>query len=205
MINSESTQNVSSRRSFIRLVALGGGVLFFWVKMGGSLIAQDLNQGKGGLKAMSKYDGKLLNLASNFVFVGFFDEVDGKFMGKVINIDNGSSWKPSNKTTAFLLYLLCRESNDNIPYATFTKLVNQKFTGIPPGKIDSILDWLSAKGALDTAGTGATPNADPLQLFSAPQVNWEEPSLITAKDTDYRTGHGHHGYSSGYMVITIHR
>jgi hypothetical protein len=155
----------------------------------------------------SPYAGKLLNLADNYLYVAFYDDTDDKLMGKIIKVrgrqGRGKSWKPANKTTAFLLYLLNRENNDSIDYATLTNLVNQKFNNVPVGAIDAVLTTLDNAGALDTEGNAvcASTNPDPLNLFNGPKLNWENPGINPVnKDTDFRTTHG---YSPGYVMITV--
>jgi hypothetical protein len=153
----------------------------------------------------SKYAGKLLNLADNYLYVAFFDEADEKLMGKVIKVrgqGRGKSWKPANKTTAFLLYLLNRENNDSIDYATLTTLVNKKFANIPDNAIDEVLDSLDQTKALDVLdGSVVSTNFDPLDIFTGSKINWEVPALIAVpRNSDFRSTHG---YSPGYVMITI--
>jgi hypothetical protein len=148
---------------------------------------------------------KLVNLADNYLYVAFYDEANDNLMGKVIKVrgqNKGKSWKPANKTTGLLLYLLNRENNDSIDYNTFTNLVNQKFNNVPAGAIDAFLSFLDQRGALDTGGDVATATKvpDPLKVFEGAKLNWEAPDFIGASDADFRSTHG---YSPGYVMITI--
>jgi hypothetical protein len=147
----------------------------------------------------------LVNLANNYLYVAFYDEGKDTLMGKVIKVkgqNKGKSWKPANKTTGLLLYLLNREDNDSIDYNTFTNLVNQKFNNVPAGAIDAFLNFLKERGALDTGGnvTTATKTPDPLNLFSGTKLNWDKPDFLGANDATFGSTHG---YSPGYVMITI--
>jgi hypothetical protein len=149
---------------------------------------------------MPNYTGKLLNLDSKFLYVAFYEEATKKLMGKVINTQTGNSWKPGNLTTAMLLYLLCREDQDDIPYEMFKQLITAKFDGVSDDKIDAVLDFLDQRGALDLNGTNATRVPDPLKLFTGPKLTWEGKDFNPAGNVHCK---GHHVHSSGYVMITI--
>ena len=150
------------------------------------------------------YVGKNLNLKKDVFFVAYRD--NGQLMAKLLATggnEKGKSYKP-NKTAAMLLYLLGREENDNIPYQQFTQLVNNKFTGIPPGKIDAFLNELAGKNMLDTDGTAVTNKADPLEVFTGQQIPWENPIILPDKNPAEVKGK-QHAYSKGYFFITFWR
>ena len=151
---------------------------------------------------------KFLNLKSDVMFVAFHEppptnkpNQPGQTMAKVMAKNDEGVWKSyiPNKTAAMLLYLLCRETGDDISYDQFTQLVNEKFSDIPDGKIDEILDWLKLKQVLDESGTTATANPDPLNLFTGPKITWHAPRFDTGKDVDIK---GKHAYSPGYYFFT---
>jgi hypothetical protein len=157
---------------------------------------------KRRVKGMS-YVGKNLNLKKDVFFVAYHD--NDQIMGKLLGTggsEKGKSYKP-NKTAAMLLYLLRREENDNIPYQQFTQLINSKFAGIPPGRIDAFLNELAGKNMLDTDGTIVTKNADPLGVFTGPQIPWDNP--IIPPDNTQAEVRGKHAYSRGYFFITFWR
>jgi hypothetical protein len=154
------------------------------------------------------YAGKLMNLADNYLYVAFYEEgVGGNkdiLMGKVIKVrgqEKGKSWKPANKTTAFLLYLLNRENHDSIAYDTFSNLVKTKFNNVPDDGIDKFLKLLETSGALDTgANNTCAVTPDPLNLFTGTKIPWENPDFMGPDKVDFRSTHG---YSSGWVMITI--
>ncbi len=152
---------------------------------------------------MADYKNKKLNLANDYLFVGFYDQPTNNVMGKIIKVkgqDKGKSWKPANITTAFLLYLLCREDNDHIPYEEFTQLIYKKFDNVPEGAIEALLDTLLVKGALQDNGTNFAGPADPLGACDGPKLNWEEPALMVSQGANCKEKHH---YSPGYIFITI--
>jgi hypothetical protein len=154
---------------------------------------------------MADYTNKKLNLSKDYLFAGFCDEDAKVVMGKIIKVggqNKGKSWKPANLTTALLLYLLCREDNDCIPYEEFANLIFNKFDNVPEGAIEDALDKLLAKGALDNTGNSFAGISDPLNLFNGSKLDWEEPALIVSKDSDCKNKHH---YSKGYYMITIWR
>jgi hypothetical protein len=160
----------------------------------------------------SPYAGKFLNLQPNFAYVCFYDgkipvvePTTGKLMGKVIDIDSKKTYYVPNLTDALLLYLLCRESDDFIPYETFKQLITTKFAGVTPSQIDDVLDWIAGQKALDTTGTSsnATKDPDPLGLFTGDKINWNSQKPTPAKKLkDFK---GKHGHSEGYLILTVWR
>ena len=129
MTNSESTKNVSSRRSFIKLVALGGGVLFFWGKMGGFLMAQGPNPGR-------PYQGKKLRLNIDCIFV----RLDGKSV--VFDHKKRMHFTPQNDSARIVLDLLSKNAGKG-KGTSFDDLRNQlvtTFQGTTPVQAEADLN-----------------------------------------------------------------
>lgn len=159
------------------------------------------------------YDNMLLNLKPNVLFVGFYDHVNQRQMGKVVRISrHGLSFKPDNATAAMLLYLLCREAGDEIHFNTLKQVVMQK-TGFSDAeattKLNAFLELLNSLNLLTTApanGRPGTDDADPKEIFvpGKPQSNWNwtDPTLTQSNPVNFRVTHG---YSDGYYMITIRR
>jgi hypothetical protein len=160
------------------------------------------------------YNGMLLNLARNVVYISLYDHVNGRQLGKIVNhVRGGQSFKPDNDTAAMLLYLLSRANMDAIHYDTLKNLVMTK-TGLSDAVVDSkltvFLDLLSNLNLLITRNAGVssgTADADPEKIFDSTQPQgkwrWTDPTLTQCNDT-VRRGEDTH-YAHGYYLITIRR
>jgi hypothetical protein len=142
MKNSESTKSVSSRRSFIKLLALGGGVLFFWGKMGGSLMAQGLNHGR-------PYQGRKLRLNKNCIFVRL------ETQSVVFDHKRRTHYTPQNDSACIVLDLLSKNAGEN-KGTSFDDIRNQlvtTFQGTTPvqaeADLNAFLNELAGFGLLE--------------------------------------------------------
>ena len=175
MKNSESTQNVSSRRSFIKLVALGGGVLLAWGKLGGSLMAQPL-------RPSGRYQGKKLRLNKDCIFV----RLDNRSV--VFDHKRRTHFTPQNDSARIILDLLSRNAHQN-EGTSFDDLRNQlttTFQGTTPSQaeadLNAFLDELAGFGLIQEMGSSIHRPPDPFYPPHA-SVPGEARGHITAGGT----------------------
>jgi hypothetical protein len=160
------------------------------------------------------YNGMLLNLSRNVVFIGFYDHVNQRQLGKIINLARqGQSFKPDNVTAAMLLYLLNRTDMDAINFDTLRNLVMAK-TGFSSAdaesRLNQFLDLLRNLDLLVTVNAGTshgTTDPDPEKLFDQNQEQgkwtWTDPTLTQSNPTKLRGRNTHYGH--GYYLITHRR
>jgi hypothetical protein len=183
MTNSESTKNVSSRRSFIKLVALGGGVLFFWGKMGGSedsLMAQGLIRG-------GPYQGKKLRLNKDCTFV----RLDEKSV--VFDHKKRAHFTPQNESARIVLDLLSKNAGKG-KGTSFDDLRNQLTTTFQTSPaqaeadLNAFLNELAGFGLLEHMASSDPVPPDP-NYPARPSVPGEARGHITAGGTVVTCGY----------------
>jgi hypothetical protein len=147
----------------------------------------------------------IFNSTGDYFYSCFYDDGTQKFMGKLIinqaQNKNAKSYKPSNTTTAFLLYLLFREDGDGITYGQLTNHINNKFNNVIETDIDSFLNDLKNRyNAIEIGATTAhTEEPDPCHVCIGQKLQFERPSLSISNDSDVRNklayGRGQYFYT----------
>lgn len=155
--------------------------------------------------------GTVFESTGNHFYVGLYEEDLNQqtfnFMGKLVinnNDKNAKSYKPSNATAGFILYLLLREEGERISRTQVIDYIGKKFDNVDEDQIDYFIEVLEKKGAINVLTAGdTTPDPDPSGICKAPlRLKFETPSLPKANDSDVRD---RMAYGRGQYFTTIRR
>jgi hypothetical protein len=157
-------------------------------------------------------DNTVLKANGECFYVGLYEEDVNqdtfKFMGKLVinkHGPNAKSYKPSNTTSGFILYLLFREDGEGISHGELIKQLDNKFQGVIVDQVDALLRDLEKRiNAITREVAGAsTPNPDPCGICRVPlRLKFENPSIANANDSDVRYKMA---YGRGQYFYTIRR
>ncbi len=121
----------------------------------------------------------LLSLKKN-VFYVMLKEGDDPIIGRLIFVNARKTYRPINKTTALLLYLLPCDGEDPILLGEYLDLVKAKFPEAPENEIMTFLYELETtyKTLTVTPGTSDSDDPDPMGLFGGEvREEWQTPGL----------------------------
>jgi len=127
----------------------------------------------------SNRDETLLNLRKN-VFYVMLKEGDQPIIGRLIFVNARKTYRPINKTTALLLYLLPCDGEDPILLGNYLDLATANFPGATEEDIIGFLDQLDTtyKILTVTPGTSGSDDPDPMELFGGEfREEWQPPGL----------------------------
>ena len=154
--------------------------------------------------------GTVFKPTPELFYVGLYEEDDQacNFMGKLVinkNDHHATSYKPSNATAAFLLYLLFREEDEKgISIDQIIAYISKKFQNVVGSQIHNFIKELEHKKAIDVFTAGdTTVDPDPCGICKAPLwLPFGNPTLVNAKDSDVRHKMA---YGRGQYFYTIRR